>query len=47
VAFWDEKAVRHRFKLFKPAAEVQESDLPPRWYLNALIDSDEAGCDCC
>ncbi len=47
VAFWDKNSVRHRFKLFKPVAEVENRDLPPRWFLNALVDYNDGGCDCC
>jgi hypothetical protein len=47
VAFWGSDSVRHRFKVFKPLAEVRRDDLPPRWLLGALIDYDEVGCDCC
>jgi len=47
IAFWTEDATRHRFKLFKPVAEVIDDDLPPRWLLNALIGYDDVGCQCC
>ncbi len=47
VAFWGTDSTRHRFKVFKPLADVCESDLPPRWLLNALIDYNDADCDCC
>jgi nitrate reductase delta subunit len=47
VAFWTEGAVRHRLKLFKPVAEVSDDDLPPKWLLNALVDDNDLGCDCC
>jgi nitrate reductase delta subunit len=47
VVFWTADLVRHRFTLFKPLAEVEEDDLPPRWFLSALVDSDGGGCECC
>lgn len=47
VAFWGTDSVRHRFKVFKPLADVRETDLPPRWLLNALIDYNDVDCDCC
>lgn len=47
VLIWDEAGVRHRLKVFKPLAEVVEGDLPPRWYLPALVDEGEGGCGCC
>ena len=46
VAFW-ENDKRHHFKLFKPVAEVTESDLPPAWYKSALAVPDDFWCECC
>lgn len=44
---WDAAAVAHRLRLFKPLAKVQSDDLPPRWYLPALVaDGDEDGACC-
>ena len=45
VAFWIGET-RHRFKLFKPVADVVAGDLPPSWFKDALVDAD-LGCDCC
>jgi hypothetical protein len=47
VAFWTEGDRRHHFKVFKPAAEVVEDDLPPSWMKNALIVDEMFGCECC
>ena len=47
VAFWTESDRRHHFKVFKPAAEVVEDDLPPRWMRDRLIEDDVFGCPCC
>jgi nitrate reductase delta subunit len=46
VAFWTETG-HHHFKLFKPAQDVAEDDLPPYWMKNALIVPDGYACDCC
>lgn len=43
ILFWkDEK--RYRLKIFKPVAEVTESDVPIAWLLPALEDTGEYGC---
>jgi hypothetical protein len=47
VAFWTEGDRRHHFKVFKPAAEVTEEDLPPRWMKDRLIEDEVFGCPCC
>jgi hypothetical protein len=47
VAFWTEGDRRHHFKVFKPAAEVVEEDLPPRWMKDRLVEEDVFGCPCC
>jgi hypothetical protein len=47
VVFWTTAETRHHFKIFKPAEEVVEDDLPPAWMKNALIAVDGVGCDCC
>ncbi|HEV8014184.1 MAG TPA: hypothetical protein VGP48_01560 [Stellaceae bacterium] len=47
VAFWTEGEKRHHFKLFKPATEVVEDDLPPRWMKAALIVPEDFGAECC
>jgi len=47
VAFWTTETTRHHFKVFKPAAQVAEDDLPFRWMKNALIVPEGMGCDCC
>jgi hypothetical protein len=33
--------------VFKPATEVTEADLPPRWFMGALAVPDDFECDCC
>jgi nitrate reductase delta subunit len=47
IAFWTEGDRRHHFKVFKPAIEVTEDDLPPAWMKDALIALDGVDCDCC
>ena len=47
IAFWTEGDRRHHFKVFKPAAEVTEEDLPPRWMKDRLVEDEVFGCPCC
>lgn len=47
VAFWTADGTRHRFKLFKPVAEVVEADLPPAWLRPALKAPEGYDEDCC
>lgn len=48
IAFWtNDGANRHHIKIFKPALDVTEDDLPPKWMKAALIIHDSFGCDCC
>lgn len=44
VRFW-RAAARHRLRIFKPAADIDACDLPPRWLLPTLIDDGDP--DCC
>jgi len=46
IVFWT-AAGRHHYKIFKPLADVVESDLPPAFMKNALIGRDGIDCDCC
>jgi len=47
VAFWTASDKRHHFKLFKPVADVVEGDLPPAWLKDALLATEDFGCECC
>lgn len=47
IVFWTEDGTRHRFKVFKPIAEVVYDDLPYAWLLGALVDDDGLGLECC
>jgi hypothetical protein len=46
LVFWTELG-RHHYKIFKPADEVREDDLPPAFMKNALLALDGADFDCC
>lgn len=45
--FWDAAGTAYCLRIFKPLAEVGPDDLPPAWYLPALVDEGEADCGCC
>ena len=47
IAFWTDRDKRHHIKIFKPVADVVESDLPPAWMKNALLATEVFGCECC
>lgn len=47
IAFWTSPEVRHEFRIFKSAAEIEEADLPPSWMKDALRVEIEMGCGCC
>ena len=47
VAFWGADGTRHRFRVFKPVTEVDETDIPPAWLKSALAGDDTIGCACC
>ena len=47
VAFWTPDGTRHHFKIFKPANEVVEADLPFAWMKDALAVPEGWECDCC
>ena len=47
VAFWTKDGTRHRFRVFKPATEVAEDDIPPAWLKASLAADDDIGCACC
>lgn len=44
VLFWTDRGTRHRFRVFKPVAEIVEGDLPVAWMLPALLDDGDAEC---
>jgi hypothetical protein len=47
VVFWSADGRRHQFKLFKPAVQVLEDDLPYTWLMKSLEAAEGAGFDCC
>jgi hypothetical protein len=47
VAFWTGGDRRHHFKVFKPAAQVEPSDLPYAWMKEGLAVPDGFVCECC
>lgn len=47
VAFWTAPDRRHHFRVFKPAVDVTEDDLPPAWMKDRLIVDEVFGCPCC
>lgn len=47
VAFWTDPASRSHFRVFKPAVEVREEDLPPAFLKNSLAGAQIFGCPCC
>jgi nitrate reductase delta subunit len=47
ITFWTGNEREHRYRVFKPAADVGGSDLPPWWMKDAIIVSPWPSCDCC
>jgi hypothetical protein len=47
VAFWTAERKHYHFRIFKPLQEVEENDLPPSWYLEALAVTEGVQCGCC
>jgi hypothetical protein len=46
LVFWTALG-RHHYKVFKPAGEVNENDLPPAFMKNALVALEGTDCGCC
>jgi hypothetical protein len=47
VAFWSADGTRHHYRVFRPAQEVVESDIPPAWMKDALAAAPGIECSCC
>jgi hypothetical protein len=47
ISFWTGNDGEHRWRLFKPAADVAAADLPPWWMKDALRVDDIPICGCC
>lgn len=43
---WDADGTAHRLRVFRRLDDVAADDLPPRWYLPALVATDD-DCGCC
>lgn len=44
ILFWKGGPERYRLRFFKPMAEVEPEDLPPKWLLPGLLDEAEGCC---
>jgi len=47
VAFWTAEREHFHFKVFKPLSQVDEEDIPPGWYKDALRVPLGLDCGCC
>lgn len=47
VSFWSGNQSEHRWRVFKPVAQVTRDDLPPWWMKDAIVIDDMPFCDCC
>jgi hypothetical protein len=47
IVFHCADGLKRHYRIFKPAAEVVEDDLPPSWMKNALVTPDGYQCSCC
>lgn len=46
IVFWIGEQ-RHRFKVFKPLAQVRAEDFPPRWLRDSLASEEPGENECC
>ena len=47
VAFWTAERKHYHFRVFKPLEQVDEADMPPSWYREALAVTPGVDCGCC
>jgi len=47
IVFQCADGLKRHYRIFKPAAEVCEGDLPPGWMKDALITPEGFECSCC
>lgn len=47
VVFQCGDGLKRHYRIFKPAAEVLEEDLPPAWMKDGLITPEGFQCSCC
>ncbi len=45
ILFWTDQDQRNKVRVFKPAADVQATDMPAPWLRGALLD--DTGAYCC
>lgn len=47
VVFQCADGLKRHYRIFKPAAEVLEEDLPPAWMKDGLVTPEGFQCSCC
>jgi len=47
IVFQCADGLKRHYRIFKPAADVSEDDLPPSWMKQALITPEGFQCSCC
>jgi hypothetical protein len=47
IVFQCADGLKRHYRIFKPATEVREDDLPPAWMKDALITPEGFQCSCC
>jgi nitrate reductase delta subunit len=47
IAFWSAERRHYHFSVFKPLEQVEEADMPPVWYRDALAVTPGIDCSCC
>lgn len=47
IVFQCADGLKRHYRIFKPAVEVVEDDLPPAWMKDGLITPDDFQCSCC
>src|SRR5438046_5434280 len=47
IAFWTAERKHYHFRVFKPLEQVDEADIPPAWYREALAVTPGIDCSCC
>lgn len=47
IVFQCADGLKRHYRIFKPAADVREDDLPPSWMKDALITPEGFQCSCC
>lgn len=47
IVFQCADGLKRHYRIFKPAVEVSEDDLPPSWMKDALVTPEGYQCSCC